>query len=192
MVEKARYQVVRRVGKVEVREYGPLVVARVRDRGNPAFYHLFRFISGDNRQRSKVAMTAPVIQEREGGRRGPGGEEIPMTAPVIGNGDHMAFVMPEGYTLESTPEPLDPRVTIEELPARHLAVLRFSGRWTESAFDRRSRQLLEALEGAGIRPVGDVMSMVYNPPFTPPFLRRNEVAVEVLPPAGEDPGTAAP
>lgn len=192
MVEQASYQVRRRLGKVEVREYGPMVVARVRDRGDSAFYHLFRFISGDNRQRSKVAMTAPVIQERQAGRAGPRGEEIAMTAPVIGEGDFMSFVMPEGYTLGTTPEPLDPLVTIEEVPARHLAVLRFSGRWTAAAFERRSRQLLDALLEAGIEPQGDVLTMVYNPPFTPPFLRRNEVAVEVSRPSSGDPSAGGP
>lgn len=174
MVEQAPYEVVRSMGRVEVRRYPPLVVARVRGRGDGGFYSLFRYISGDNRQRSRLAMTAPVISEAEAAS-----ETIAMTAPVISDRGSMAFVMPEGMTMETAPEPLDPQVVLEEVPGRLVAVLRFSGRWTERAFDRRSRELLEALGKAGLRTRGSVFSMVYNPPFTPPFLRRNEVAVEL-------------
>ena len=102
-----------------------------------------------------------------------------MPAPVYTQEDSMAFVMPEGYTLDTTPVPADDRVSIEEVPGRQVAALRFSGRWTDGVFDTRSDQLLATLEREGITPVGPVFSMLYNPPFTPPFLRRNEVAVEV-------------
>jgi hypothetical protein len=179
MVDTVDYEVVGDLGNIELRRYGPLVVARVDGYGDSGFGHLFRYIQGNNRQRSKVAMTAPVISERGRMASTSESERIAMTAPVISRGDSMAFVMPRGYTLESTPEPLDPRVSLEETPARTVAVLRFSGRWSERNFGSRARQLMEGLEGAGIRTVGEVFSMVYNPPFTPWFMRRNEVAVEV-------------
>jgi len=174
MVEQAPYEVVGNMGKVELRLYPPMVVARVNGRGGRGFYNLFQYISGNNRQRSKVAMTAPVFSEAEGTS-----ERIAMTAPVISDTGSMAFVMPEGMTLETAPEPLDPLVVMDEVPSRLVATLRFSGRWTDRAFERRSRELMEVLEKAGARTRGPVFSMVYNPPFTPPFLRRNEVGIEV-------------
>ncbi|UCC92872.1 MAG: heme-binding protein [Thermoplasmata archaeon] len=175
MVKKAKYTVVRDLGRVEVRRYEPMVIAKVDSYRGSGFNLLFRYITGENRDRSKVAMTAPVISERSDQ-----GERIAMTAPVYTQEDSMAFVMPEGYTLETTPLPGDDRVTIEEVPGRYVAALRFSGRWTDSAFEKRSAQLVGTLEREGIGTVGTVFSMLYNPPFTPPFLRRNEVAIEII------------
>jgi effector-binding domain-containing protein len=91
----------------------------------------------------------------------------------------MAFVMPSEFTPETTPEPLDPRVKIEELPARVVAVLRFSGSWSEDHFEAKTRELFEELSKARIKTKGGVFAMLYNPPFIPSFLRRNEVAVEI-------------
>jgi hypothetical protein len=168
MVKKAKYDVIKRIGKLELRRYGPLVIARTDGFGDGGFNRLFRYISGANRRRSKVEMTAPVISER-----------ISMTAPVMTGGGAMAFVMPEGYDMDTTPEPLDQEVMVVEVPARLLAVLRFSGRWTERAFEARSRELLGRVQETGLETRGEVFAMLYNPPFTPPFLRRNEVAVEI-------------
>ncbi len=179
MVEKAKYEVVRDLGTVEIRRYGPLTIAKVRGMGSGGFTPLFRYIQGNNRGASRVAMTAPVIQERDRSTPDELPERMAMTAPVLSETDSMAFVLPEGYTPDDAPRPLDERVSIEEVPGRLLGVLRFSGRWTEAAFDRRFQQLLRRLVAEGIRTRGDVFSMVYNPPFTPPFLRRNEVAIEV-------------
>lgn len=177
MVKKAKYSVVRELGRVEVRRYEPMVIAKVDSYRGDGFGLLFRYISGDNRQGSKVAMTAPVISERSDA---PGGQRIEMTAPVYTQEDSMAFVMPEGYTLETTPAPGDDRVSIEEVPGRTVAALRFSGRWTDAAFERRSEQLMATLAREGIETRGSVFTMLYNPPFTPPFLRRNEVAIEII------------
>ena len=102
MVEKAKYEVVSHLGKVEIRRYPTLVTARAE--GEEAFDLLFRFISGKNKQKAKVAMTAPVVSER-----------IAMTAPVLSDEGSLAFVMPEGYSTETTPEPLDERVKVAEV-----------------------------------------------------------------------------
>jgi hypothetical protein len=179
MVRKTKYEVVEDLGPVELRRYGPLAVAKVHGMGSGGFTPLFRYIQGNNTGGARVAMTAPVIQERDETTHGTSSERIAMTAPVLSDRDSMAFVLPEGYTVGTAPKPLDERVSIEEVPGRVLAVLRFSGRWTEQAFDRRSQQLLGRLVSSGVRTRGEVFSMVYNPPFTPPFLRRNEVAIEV-------------
>ncbi len=168
MVAQAKYEVLREIGKVEIRRYPLLVIARVDGYGDGGFNLLFSFITGNNRQKSNVAMTAPVVSE-----------EIAMTAPVLSEAGSIAFVMPEGFTLESTPEPLDNQVKIVEIPERVVAVLRFSGRWSNSLFKKKSKELLEELKKANIKTQGNVFSMRYNGPFTPWFMRRNEVAVPI-------------
>jgi hypothetical protein len=168
LVETLSYEVARKLDGVEIRRYPLTVAARVDGYGDSGFNLLFRFISGQNSQRSKVAMTAPVVSEK-----------IAMTAPVLSERGSISFVMPEGYTKETTPQPLDERVKIVEYPPRYLAALRFSGRWTDRAFQAGSKEMLNELQKAGIEPIGVPFSMRYNAPFTPWFMRRNEVAVEV-------------
>jgi hypothetical protein len=168
MVKEASYEVIKKVGKAEIRRYPRLVIARVDGYGDGGFNILFGFITGNNRQKSKIEMTAPVVSE-----------QIAMTAPVLSESGSIAFVMPDGFTLETTPEPFDDRVKIVEIPQRIVAALRFSGRWSNSIFKRKSKDLLEELAKAGMKTEGHVFSMRYNGPFTPWFLRRNEVAVEV-------------
>jgi len=168
MVEQAKYEVLREINKVEIRSYPSLVIARVDGYGDGGFNLLFNFITGSNRQKSKIAMTAPVVSD-----------QIAMTAPVLSESDSIAFVMPEGLTLKTTPEPLDERVKIVEIPERVVAALKFSGRWSNSIFKKKSKEMIDELKTAGIKPLGKVFTMRYNGPFTPWFMRRNEVAVEV-------------
>jgi hypothetical protein len=168
MVEQAKYEVLKKIGKIEIRRYPRLVIARVDGYGDGGFNLLFRFITGNNRQKSDIAMTAPVVSE-----------EIAMTAPVLSEKGSIAFIMPEGFTLETTPEPLDDRVKIVEIPERTVAALKFSGRWSNSIFQKKTEELLAKIENAGLKAFGQVFSMRYNGPFTPWFLRRNEVATEV-------------
>lgn len=168
MVEQAKYEVLKKIGKIEIRRYPRLVIARVDGYGDGGFNLLFRFISGNNRQKSDIAMTAPVVSE-----------EIAMTAPVLSESGSIAFIMPEGFTLETTPEPLDDRVKIVEVPERTVAALRFSGRWSNSIFQKKTEELLAEIENEGLKVAGQVFSMRYNRPFTPWFFRRNEVAVAV-------------
>jgi hypothetical protein len=170
MVEQAKYEVLKKIGNTDIRRYPRLVIARVDGYGDGGFNLLFRFITGNNRQKSDIAMTAPVVSE-----------QIAMTAPVLSETGSIAFIMPEGYTIETTPEPLDERVKIIEVPERIVAALRFSGRWSDSIFKKKSEELLKELAEAGIKTVGQVFSMRYNAPFTPWFMRRNEVAVAVDP-----------
>jgi effector-binding domain-containing protein len=113
-------------------------------------------------------MTAPVVSE-----------QIEMTAPVLSDKASLAFVMPEGYTTETAPEPLNEEVKIVEVPERLVAALRFSGRWTKSSFNAKSKELLNELATANLKTKGNAFAMLYNAPFTPWFMRRNEVAIEV-------------
>jgi hypothetical protein len=171
MVPSVKYDVVKKLGNVEIRRYPKIVIAKASNSESDTFGLLFRFISGDNQQKEKVKMTTPVVSQ-----------EIQMTSPVLSDFSdqgYMAFVMPPKYSLETTPMPLDSRVKVEEVPPRLVAVLRFSGSWSEAHFEEKTKELLEELARAKVKTVGGIFTMLYNPPFTPSFLRRNEVAIEI-------------
>ena len=181
-IEEASYTVVERDGEFEIRDYAPhvlaeTVVAGSFDRaGNEAFSRLFRYISGDNRSRHKVAMTAPVSQASAG-------EKIAMTAPVEQQPAQdrwvVSFTMPASSALETLPEPADPQVTLRQVPARRMAALRYSGLWTESSYRRHKMELEAWVRKRGLRIAGDSVWARYNPPFAPWFLRRNEILIPV-------------
>jgi SOUL heme-binding protein len=175
MVQTVKYEIIRKLDKVEIRRYPRIVVAKVANYESDSFGLLFRFISGNNKEKEKVKMTAPVVSQETM-------REIKMTSPVLSdfsNEGYMAFVMPSEFSLETTPLPLDSRVRIEELPSRLVAVLRFSGSWSEAHFEEKTKELLQELGKAKVKTKGSIFIMLYNPPFTPSFLRRNEVAIEV-------------
>ena len=182
------YTVVARVGDAELRRYSPTLLAEtVAESEREAFGRLFRYISGANEGGGEIRMTAPVESE---GR----GESIPMTAPVEvasdardgsrstadgAEGVRMAFYLPPAYDLDSAPTPTDPTVDLVAVPERTLAVRRFSWRPTDRRVARETGRLLETLERADVPVAGDPFFMGYDAPWTLPFLRRNEVAVEV-------------
>jgi hypothetical protein len=168
MVNEVKYRVIKKLGDVEIRQYGSLVIAKVDGYGDSGFNILFNYISGNNTSKTNLEMTSPVISQN-----------IEMTAPVLSENDMIAFVMPEQFNLETTPKPVDERVKITQIPERQVAALRFTGRWTSSNFSRKTKQLLEELRKANIKTKGNVFSMRYSGPLTPWFLRRNEVATEV-------------
>ncbi len=168
MVETPSYEVLRKVEGVEIRKYPSMLLATATG-GGDLFGLLFQYISGANKGSHKISMTAPVITP----------EKIAMTAPVMTDSDSMSFIVPSTYTWDTVPEPTDPRISIRELPARITAVLRFSGLGRRAIVEAKKRQLLDTLSRNRIEATGEVVLMRYNPPFTPWFLRRNEVAVEV-------------
>jgi hypothetical protein len=175
MVETLKYELIRKLGKVEIRRYPKIILAKVSNYETDSFGVLFRFISGNNVQKEEVKMTTPVVSQAVS-------QEIKMTSPVfsdLSNEGYMAFVMPSEFSIESTPLPLDGRVKIETLPSRVVAVLRFSGSWSESHFKEKNKELLQDLANARVKTKGSIFTMLYDPPFTPSFLRRNEVAIEV-------------
>lgn len=181
------YRLIEKDGSYELREYPALLLAEVliggadfEEAGNRAFNPLFRYISGNNRARAKIAMTAPVVQEAAEAARG---EQIAMTAPVrqeaVEGGYRVAFIMPAGYTAETIPEPLDPRVQIRIAPPRLFAALRYSGGWSATAFARRENELRALLATRGLTVAGEPITARYNAPFVPGPFRRNEVLIPV-------------
>jgi len=179
-VDEASYTVVERDGRFEIRDYAPQILAEVvtdgslENAGNEAFGTLFRYISGRNRAKAKVAMTAPVGQEAAQ-------EKIPMTAPVgqqaTGSQWAVSFMMPATYTLDTLPTPDDPAIHLREVPARRMAAVRYSGTWSEKGYQRHKAMLETWLQSRGLTAAGEPVWARYNPPFTPWFLRRNEVLI---------------
>ena len=170
MTEEAPFEVVKKMGDIEIRQYPEIILAVVDDDSDySGFGILFNYINGENKTRQRIAMTAPVITS----------EKISMTAPVITKNSYMAFVLPSSYTKDSVPTPTNPAVRIEIQPPKHMAVLRFSGRTPERHVDKYKQKLKTSLHTQDIKSLGEIVLMRYNSPFTPGFLRRNEVAVEI-------------
>ena len=166
-LEEPDYEVLAETPDYEIRSYEPYLVAEVDVRGQSADSQGFRtlagFIFGDNQSNEKMAMTAPVES-----RDADDGDAITY-----------AFVMEDKYTLETLPTPNNERIRIREKSARIVAVRRFSGRWTAKNMARHEKELLESLDADGVETTGVVELARYNRPFTPWFMRRNELIVPV-------------
>jgi hypothetical protein len=181
-VEEAKYTVSVKQDKLEIREYAPSIVAEVivnddfEDASGAAFRKLFNYISGDNTGRSKIAMTAPVSQKPEP-------EKIAMTSPVgqrkSDKGWAVSFMMPASYTMESIPVPDDPAVVLREVPAYRAAAIRYSGTWSEKSYKKHLSLLQEWIEAENLETVGEPIWARYNAPFTPWFMRRNEILIPI-------------
>ena len=164
------YAVTGKTGEIEFRHYPGLVLATVDTAGDDAGFNLlFAYISGSNKPREKIPMTAPVITS----------QKIPMTAPVVSDAASMSFVMPAGTKRDETPDPLDSRVRIVTVPERDIAVIRFSGYAPPEDVDAATSRLQAGLKNAGIVTAGQPFLMRYDSPWTPGFMRRNEVAIEI-------------
>jgi hypothetical protein len=181
-IEKSKYTLVEKQGKFEIRSYMPQIIAETiveadfEDAGNIAFRRLFNYISGENRKKDSIAMTAPVNQKARF-------EKIAMTAPVNqqkSEGTYaVSFLMPSKYTMDTLPEPLDPNIAIREIPARKLAAIRYSGTWSRKRYEAHKAKLEVFIREKGLRTVGEPIFARYDPPFQIWFLRRNEVLIPV-------------
>lgn len=170
MVNHISYMLVKKIDTIEFRKYPELVVASTKNNDeNTAFGILFDYISGKNHSRKKIAMTSPVISSKK----------IPMTSPVFSKNECMAFSLPEKYSKETAPVPTHSEVSIDVIPKRILAVLRFSGKTNKKRIKKYTLKLQNRLDTENIKTTGDVFLLRYNSPFTPGFLRRNEVAIEL-------------
>ena len=187
--EELSYSVVESDEAVEVRQYAPHIAAEASMEGDhksvqgDLFRALAGYIFGKNATQEEIAMTAPVTMNPD---TKADGENIAMTAPVTmtptdTNGWTMAFSMPSKYTMDTLPKPVDDRVTLVEVPKRTVAVVRFSGSFNDS--DNRAESLAQLTQWlknqSKYKTVGKPFFAGYDPPFTLPFLRRNEVLVEI-------------
>lgn len=181
-VEEAKYKVVREEDGFELREYESHILAETTVDGefegaaNEAFSRLFKYISGNNKQQQKVAMTSPVGQE-------PSSQKIAMTSPVGQQKQDgkwlVSFMMPASFPLKTTPEPKDPNVAIREVPPRLIAALRYSGFWSEKSYLHNLAKLQDWMANNRLTALGEPIWARYNPPITPWFLRRNEILLPV-------------
>jgi hypothetical protein len=164
-------------GNFEIREYESVVAAEVVSPGdrsaaaNRSFTILFKYISGENKTRKKIPMTAPVAMNEK--------EKIPMTAPVTeqqtSEGWYMRFFLPPGYTVETAPQPTNPSIKLVQLPAQKFVSIRFSGSNSDSNLNEHRQKLDAYVREKGLKITGDPVLAFYNAPFIPPPFRRNEI-----------------
>jgi hypothetical protein len=169
-------------GAFEIRDYQTQVIAEVTvqdgrgDPGNQGFGPLAGYIFGGNAPRTKIAMTAPVTRQQ--------GTQIAMTAPVTrqasaGNSWKVRFIMPAGSSLATMPRPNDPNVRLMEEVGKRYAVVRFSGSSNEAALSGKTTELRAFLVSRRLTALGPPVIALYDPPWTLPFMKRNEVWLEV-------------
>ena len=180
--EEPDFQVLREFAGVELRQYAGYAVAEVvvpgpaEEAGNRAFPILAGYIFGKNKGERKLAMTAPVTQAAVP-------VKLEMTAPVTQaaapGGFAVQFVLPQGVTAATAPEPLDTRIQLRDVPPHRVAAIRYSGFWSDANYREHLAQLQAALRDANLVPTGEPVYSRYNAPFTPWFLRRNEIWLRV-------------
>lgn len=180
-VEQPSYTVLDSWDDIELREYPELIAAEVETPGerkqaiNAGFRMIADYIFGNNAPRQTIAMTAPVTQQP--------GEKIAMTAPVLqqasGSMWRVRFIMPPSYTLETLPIPNNPDVRLIKIPSERVAAIRFSGLAGDGSISRHRQLLLERIARQGLTIHGEPTLAFYNPPWTLPFLRRNEILAKV-------------
>ncbi len=177
--EEPDFKVIRALENgIEIREYAAYLVAEVvvpgpaSEAGNRAFPILAGYIFGKNKGARKFAMTAPVTQAAVP-------VKLDMTAPVtqtaVADGFLVQFVLPKDVTLSTAPEPQDARIALRVVPSSHVAVIRYSGFWSDSNYNSHLAKLRSALGAANLAATGEAVYSRYNAPFTPWFMRRNEI-----------------
>ena len=191
--EEPKYTLLEKSEPFELRSYAPLIVAEVKVEGdldaasNQGFRLIAAYIFGKNQVAEKISMTAPVgIEPTEPNQSA----KIAMTAPVSIEGNKanegasgqwtVSFVMPSEYTLASLPKPLNSQVKIREVPAEKRAVITFSGFYNEEKVQEKTQALRDWMKSKNLRPASEPQFARYNPPWTLPFMRRNEVMIQVL------------
>ena len=187
-VEQTDYTVIEIKDGYEIREYPAHIVAQTTVKGsygesmNNGFRIVAGYIFGGNTKKESIAMTAPVVAQSGKGEKI--SESIAMTVPVVATTDGdfqiISFGMPRSYTLETLPTPNDPRVKIVMIPTKKYAVLRFSGYRSDARVKNMQEKLASALVRDGVATEGGTAYAGYNAPWTPPWMNRNEVLVEII------------
>lgn len=180
-VEEAKYEVVQSQGSIQIRDYAPMIVAETQVAGareeaiSQGFRAIADYIFGNNIHKENVAMTAPVTQQAA--------QNIPMTAPVTqqraAEGWTVRFVMPANYSLQTLPKPTNDAVTLKEIPGKRFAVVRFSGMASENSLKKQTEALQAFMRQEKLSAQSAPTFAFFNPPWTLPFLRRNEVMMEI-------------
>ncbi len=187
-VEQPEYKVTASEGSIEIRTYGPMISAEAEVQGErkaamqEGFRLIAAYIFGANKPNAKISMTAPVQQQST--------QKIAMTAPVTqqtdGNRWTVGFIMPSKWTMETLPTPNDTRVTLKPIPAKRMAVIRFSGTANDKVIGSKTDELRKYALEHKLATVGEPLLAFYNPPWTLPFFRRNEIMLELAEGSSDD------
>lgn len=165
-IEQPHYEVIEKLGNVEIRHYEAMNVARVRvsakfeDAGNQAFRKLAGYIFGDNARSQKIAMTAPVSQYK---------------ADKDSNEYWVTFMMPAQYKLDDLPKPQDDSIDLRHLPAGTMAAIRYKGGWSRKRYEQNRAELESTIKGSEWHTTGEPIWARYNSPMMPSWFRTNEV-----------------
>ena len=180
-VEQPEYQVVATDGNIEIRQYDPMVIANVEMQGEredsigDGFRVLADYIFGNNTKEKEIAMTAPVQQKATA----PSVDEMSASAETSKKSWSIRFVMPSKYNLKTLPKPKDKRIKLQAIPAKLYIVIRFSGRNSNDNIDQYEEQLSTYVEKNQVSTTGSPIYAFYNPPWTLPPMRRNEILIEI-------------
>jgi SOUL heme-binding protein len=184
-IEEPKYSVIDKTEPFELRQYAPMIVAEVKVDGdldeasNQGFRLIAGYIFGQNQVSEKIAMTAPVAIEEQSIKS----TKIAMTVPVNiesnGNQWTVSFVMPSEYTLESLPKPLNPKVQLRQLPTVKRAVIQFSGFYNSQKVADKTLELEQWMKTKNLQGTGAPKFARYNPPWSLPFMRRNEIMIDI-------------
>ena len=180
-VEKPDYKVIQTEQNIEIRQYEPMIIAEVEVDGKredairEGFRLIADYIFGNNTVQRDIAMTAPVQQQES--------QKIAMTAPVqqqsTGRSWQISFVMPSKYSMETLPEPKNDRVRLKEIMTKKFVVIKFSGTNSNENVTEHENQLMNYIESNQIKIIDSPKYAFYNAPWTLPFMRRNEVMIEI-------------
>lgn len=181
-LEEPSYTVLEKRNGYEIRRYDPFIVAETNVSGDystalrEGFRIIADYIFGNNTTKTSISMTTPVLENKS--------ESIAMTVPVVNTLESeqmrtISFVLPSTYTLETLPTPNNPKVTLTEVPSKTVAVLRFSWYATESRVASKQALLEERIAADGLTIDGYVQVAQYNPPFSMPLTRRNEIIIPI-------------
>jgi len=183
--EEPQFSILEKTPPFELRSYAPMILAEVKVEGNldeassQGFRLIAAYIFGQNQVSEKIAMTSPVVVEGQA----PKSAKIAMTSPVTIESNAgqwtISFVMPAEYTMESLPKPLNSKVQLRQIPAVKRAVISFTGFYNENKIAERTQELEEWIKSKNLQSTGAPKFARYNPPWTLPFMRRNEIMIDI-------------
>jgi len=184
-IEEPKYSVLEKTPPFELRSYAPMILAEVQvegdldDASSQGFRLIAAYIFGQNQVSEKIAMTAPVAVEEQAVKSA----KIAMTAPVNIESNAgqwtVSFVMPSEYTMDTLPKPLNSKVQLRQIPAVKRAVITFSGFSNHQKVAEKTLELEEWMKTKNLQATGTPKFARYNPPWTLPFMRRNEIQIDV-------------